>query len=193
VLREAPVQTKRWTRVQYERAIDRGIFHEDERLELLDGVLVVKEPQGDRHAVAVDLVALALRRAFGDGWLVRTQVHFASGRLSRPEPDVYVVRGSPRDYLHAAPGQPALVVEVSDSRLVFDRGPKSTIYARAGIQDYWIVNLVASEVQVCRDPGRLPPPGRGRGYRSIETFRAPSVIAPLAVPTARIAVADLLP
>ena len=188
-----PAQTKRWTRVQYERAIDRGVFHEDERLELLDGVLVVKEPQGDRHAVAIDLVALALRRAFGEGWLVRTQVHFASGRLSRPEPDVYVVRGSPRDYLRAAPERPVLVVEVSDSRLAFDRGLKGTIYALAGIRDYWIVNLVASAVQVCRDPGRLRAPGRRTGYRSIETFRAPSVIAPLAVPGARIAVVDLLP
>lgn len=192
-MRATPVQTKRWTRVQYERAIDRGIFHEDERLELLDGLLVVKEPQGERHAVALDLVALALRRAFGDGWLVRTQVHFASGRLSRPEPDVYVVRGSPRDYLHAAPGDPVLVVEVSDSRLAFDRGLKSAIYARAGIQDYWIVNLVSSEVQVCRDPGRLLLRGRGTGYRSIETLRVPAVITPLAAPDARIAVADLLP
>ena len=192
-MREAPVQTKRWTRVQYERAIDRGIFHEDERLELLDGVLVVKEPQGERHAVAVDLVVLALRRAFGEGWLVRAQVHFASGRSSRPEPDVYVVRGSPRDFLHAAPGRPVLVVEVSDSRLAFDRGLKGAIYARADIQDYWIVNLVASEVQIHRDPGRIYPPGRGRGYRSIETFRVPAVIAPLAAPNARIAVADLLP
>ena len=192
-MRTVPAQAKRWTRAQYERAIDRGIFHEDERLELLDGLLIVKEPQGDRHAVAVDLVALALRRAFGEGWLVRTQVHFASGQLSRPEPDVYVVRGSPRDYLHAAPERPVLVVEVSDSRLAFDRRLKGAIYARAGIQDYWIVNLVASEVQVCRDPGRLAPPGRGRGYRSLETFRVPSVIAPLAMPDARIAVADLLP
>ena len=130
-----PVKTKRWTRVQYERAIDRGIFHEDERLELLEGVLVVKEPQGERHAVAVDLVALALRRAFGKGWLVRTQVHFASGRLSRPEPDVYVVHGSPREYLQAAPDRPVLIVEVSDSRLAFDRRLKSEIYARAGIED----------------------------------------------------------
>jgi Uma2 family endonuclease len=188
-----PVQTKRWTRVQYERAIDRGIFHEGERLELLAGVLVVKEPLGERLAVAVDVVALALRRAFGEGWLVRTQVHFASGRLSRPEPDVYVVRGSPRDYLHAAPWQPVLVVEVSDSRLAFDRGLKGAIYARAGIQDYWIVNLVASEVQIYRDPGRLPPPGRGRGYRSTATFRVPAVITALAVPDVVIAVADLLP
>ena len=193
VLRAMPVKTKRWTRVQYERAIDRGIFHEDERLELLDGVLVVKEPQGERHAVGVDLVALALSRAFGEGWLVRTQVHFASGRSSRPEPDVYIVRGSPREYLQAAPKRPALIVEISDSRLAVDRQWKSAIYARAGIDDYWIVNLVASEVEVRRDPGRLPRPERGTGYRSIHTFRAPSVIAPLALPDARIAVADLVP
>ena len=188
-----PVKTKRWTRVQYERAINRGIFHEDERLELLDGVLVVKEPQGERHAVAVDLVALALRRAFGEGWLVRTQVHFASGPLSRPEPDVYVVHGSPRQYLGAAPRQPVLIVEISDSRLSVDRRWKSEIYARAGIEDYWIVNLVMSAVHVYRDPGRLSPPGRRTGYRSIETFRAPSAIAPLVLPDARIAVADLVP
>src|SRR5262249_35189543 len=109
-----PVPTKRWTRVQYERAIDRGVFRDDERLELLDGVLVVKEPQGERPLVSVDLVALALRRAFGAGWLVRTQAHFASGPLSRPEPDVYVVRGEPREYLRAAPRRPVLIVEVSD-------------------------------------------------------------------------------
>lgn len=193
MVRELPVPTKRWTRVQYERAIDRGIFHEDEHLELLDGVLVVKEPQGERHAVGVDLVALALRRVFGEGWLVRTQVHFAAGRLSRPEPDCYVVRGSPRDYLHGAPDQPALVVEVSDSRLAVDRGLKAAIYARRGIRDYWIVNVASSAVHVYRDPGRLPPPGRGTGYRSIETFRASAVITPLAAPDARIAVADLLP
>ena len=188
-----PIRAKRWTRAQYERAIDRGVFNEDERIELLDGVLVVKEPQGDRHAAAIDLVALALRQAFGDGRLVRAQVHFASGRLSRPEPDVYVVRGTPRDYHRAAPTNPALVVEVSDSRLAFDRHRKAAIYARTGVQDYWIVNLIDSVVEVRRDPGPLAPPERGHGYRAIETLRAPSMLSPLAAPAARISVADLLP
>ncbi len=193
MIRERTVQTKRWTRAQYERAIECGIFRDDEHLELLEGVLVVKEPQGEPHAATVDLVVLALRRVFGEGWLVRAQVHFASGRLSRPEPDVYVVQGSPRDYLRVAPRQPALIVEVSQSRLAFDRQRKSAIYARAGIRDYWIVNLVESVVEVRRDPGPLAPPARARGYRSIEIFRTPAVIAPLAAPAARIAVADLLP
>ena len=189
--RALPVPTKRWTRGQYERAIECGIFRDDERLELLDGVLVVKEPQGEPHAVAVDLVSLALRRAFGEGWLVRQQAHFAAGRVSRPEPDVYVVEGTPRDYVRKAPTAPVLIVEVSQSRLAFDRGDKSAIYAERGIQDYWIVNLVDAVLEVRRDPGRLAP--RGRGYRSIETLRPPAVIAPLARSDARIAVADLLP
>ena len=187
------VRTKRWTRVQYEHAIECGVFHEDERLELLNGLLVVKEPQGEPHAAAIDLVSLALRRAFGEGWLVRAQVHFASGRLSRPEPDVYVVRGSPRDYSRVAPVSPVLIVEVSQSRLAFDRTRKAAIYARARIGDYWLVNLVDSVVEVRRDPARLAPPARGWGYRSIETFRAPASVNPLAAPHARIAVADLLP
>jgi Uma2 family endonuclease len=187
------VATKRWTRVQYERAIECGIFRDDERLELLDGVLVVKEPQSDPHLAAIDLVAGVLRRVFGEGWLVRQQAHFASGRLSRPEPDVYVVPGSPRDYVRSAPTRPVLIVEVSKSRLGFDRRRKSAIYARAGVQDYWIVNLVDSVVEVRRDPGRLAPPSRGRGYRSVETVRPPSAITPLALPGVSIAVADLLP
>ena len=191
--RDAAVKTKRWTRAQYERAIECGIFRDDERLELLDGVLVVKEPQSDPHLVAIDLVADVLRRAFGAGWLVRQQAHFASGRMSRPEPDVYVVPGSPRDYVQAPPSRPVLIVEVSKSRLRFDRRRKSAIYARAGIQDYWIVNLVEGVVEVRRDPGRLPLPERGRGYRSSVRFAAADVISPLASPHARIPVADLLP
>jgi Uma2 family endonuclease len=184
MIRTPRVPTKRWTRAQYEKAIECGIFREDERLELLDGVLVVKEPQSEPHFVGIDLVALALRRAFGEGWLVRQQGHFAAGRRSRPEPDVYVVAGSPRDYLRAAPTRPALIVEVSQSRLAFDRGRKSALYARRGIQDYWIVNLVDRVLEVRRDPGRFAPPLRGRGYRAIETLRPPAAIAPLALPHA---------
>src|SRR5439155_9048151 len=99
----ARVRTRRWTRSEYERLIDRGVFREDERLELLDGVLLVKEPQGDPHAAAIDLVVAALRGAFGTGWLVRAHAPLALGHRSRPEPDVSVVRGSPRDYRSAAP------------------------------------------------------------------------------------------
>lgn len=187
------VRTRRWTRLEYERLIDRGIVREDERLELLGGVLVVKEPQGDPHAVAVDLAVAALRQAFGPGWLVRAHAPVALGRRSRPEPDVSVVRGSPRDYRSAAPTDPALVVEVSQTSLALDRTRKASIYARANIQDYWIVNLVERVAEVHRDPASLDPPSHGWVYRSVQRLQAAASVAPLAAPVAPIAVADLLP
>ena len=185
------VPTRRWTRIEYERMIDRGIFRDDERLELVDGLLVVKEPQGDPHAHAIDLVATALRQAFGEGWLIRHGPMALGGR-SRPEPDVSVVPGGPRDH-RRSPSNAALVVEVSHSRLAFDRTRKASMYARAGIADYWIVNLVEMSVEVRRDPRRLKTPERGWAYRSIVTLRPPATITALAAPTAPIDVADLLP
>lgn len=188
----SPIPTRRWTRVEYERMIDRGIFRDGERLELVDGLLVVKEPQGDPHAHAVDLVTAALRQAFGAGWLLRLHAPLALGGRSRPEPDVAVVPGGPRDY-RRAPRTAALVVEVSDGRLAFDRTRKASIYARAGIADYWIVNLVDMVVEVRRDPRRLDLPHRGWRYRSVTTFRPPATMTALAAPEAPIVVADLLP
>ncbi|PYN77846.1 MAG: hypothetical protein DMD96_22780 [Candidatus Rokuibacteriota bacterium] len=187
------VHTRRWTRPEYERLIDRGVFREDEQLELLDGLLVVSEPQGDSHAVAVDLVAAALRHAFGEGWLVRVHAPLALGRRSRPEPDVAVVRGSPRDYLGAAPTDPALVVEISQTSLALDRARKASIYARAGIADYWIVNLVDAVVEVRRDLVALDPARPRRVYQSVRAFGRGASLSPLASPGARIPITDLLP
>jgi len=187
------VRTRRWTRSEYERLIDRGLFREDERLELLDGLLVVKEPQGDPHAAAVDLVVAALRAAFGTGWLVRAHAPLALGLRSRPEPDVSVVYGSPRDYRRAAPTEAVLVVEVSQTSLAFDRRRKASIHARAGIPDYWIVNLVERVLEVHHDPIPLEPPRRGWAYGSVQTLQPGGSVTPLAVAAVPISIADLLP
>jgi len=185
------VHTRRWTRPEYERLIDRGVFREDEQLELLGGLLIVSEPQGDAHAVAVD--AAALRHTFGEGWLVRVHAPLALGRRSRPEPDVALVRGSPRDYLGAAPTDPVLVVEISQTSLALDRARKASIYARAGIADYWIVNLVDAVVEVHRDPVALDPARPRRRYQSVHTLDRGASLSPLAAPGARISITDLLP
>jgi len=188
-----PVRTRRWTRLEYERLIDRGVFREDERLDLLDGLLVVREPQGNSHAVAVDLVAAALRSSFGEGWLVRVHAPVALGRRSRPEPDVAVVRGSPRDYLTEAPTDPVLVVEISQTSLALDRARKASVYARAGIADYWIVNIPDRRLEVYRDPVQDPDAAFGWRYRSVETLGPEGFISPLALIGARISVGDLFP
>jgi Uma2 family endonuclease len=183
----------RWTRLEYERLIDHGFLDEDDPIELLDGLLLVKEPQHSPHRTAVLLVAKAVERAFGDGWFVQTQSPIILGDRSEPEPDVCVVRGSPRDYVDAHPRRPALIVEVAQSGLRVARGRKAAVYARAGIADYWIVNLVDGVLEVHREPARPGPARRRWGYAAIETLGADAIVAPLDAPSASIRVADLLP
>src|SRR5688572_16552517 len=137
-----PVRTRRWTRAEYDRLVDFGVLHEDESVELLGGQMVVAEPKGSRHAAAVGLTADALRAAFGTGWVIRVQAPVALDDESEPEPDVVVVAGHHRAYLDGHPARPALVVEVAESSLAFDRHYKAGLYARAGIADYWIVNVI---------------------------------------------------
>ena len=129
---ERDLRTKRWKRTEYERLVDNGIFVPGERIELIDGLLVVAEPQSSLHFAAVRLVERALARAFGEGWDVRAQGPIALDDTSEPEPDVAVVRGELRDYLDAHPADPVLVVEVSLTSLECDRVHRSSLYARAG-------------------------------------------------------------
>jgi Uma2 family endonuclease len=187
------LRTRRFSRMEYARLIAHGVLDEDEPIELLDGLLLVKEPQHSAHRTAVILVARALEQAFGPGWFVQIQSPIALDSRSEPEPDVCVVRGSPRDYVAAHPTRPAVIVEVAQSGLGLARGRKAASYARAEIADYWIVNLVDRVVEVHRQPLR-PAAARSRwGYAAIESFGADAEITPLAAPAARVRVADLLP
>ncbi len=189
---EPYLKTRRWRRVEYERLVDLGIFA-GERLELLDGLLVVREPQGSPHAAIVAQIGQVLAAAFGTGWHPRLHAPLALGEDSEPEPDVAVVAGTPRDYLDAHPSTAALVVEVADSSLRLDRRLKNGLYARAGLPEYWIVNLVDGALEVHRAPQRAADASSGWRYRSVEILRPPTTVTPLAAPHARIAVADLLP
>ena len=182
---------RRWSRGEYARLIDHGILDEDDPVELLDGLLLVKEPQHSPHRTAVLLTAKALERAFGEGWFVQTQSPIILDDRSEPEPDVCVVHGSPREYVTAHPSHPALIVEVAQSGLRLARGRKAAAYARAGIVDYWILNLVDRTLEVYREPGRSA--RRHWGYGSIVVLESSALVSPLTVAAARIRVADLLP
>jgi Uma2 family endonuclease len=191
-MKTAPLRLWRMTRTRYERLVDAGILTGDDRVELLDGLLVAREPQGSLHAMAVGLTRIALERAFGRGYHVREEKPVALDDLSEPEPDVVVVRGRLRDY-STHPSEPVLVVEVADSSLALDRLGKGGLYARAGVTDYWIVNLVDRVLEVYREPVRAPSRRGGWKYASVRLLRRSSTITPLAAPRARIRVAALLP
>jgi Uma2 family endonuclease len=186
------VRTKRWTRLEYERLIDLGAFGPEERLELIGGHLVVREPQGRPHSTGIRLVAGTLRAAFGPDWNVEAQLPVALDEESEPEPDVAVVAGGPRDYLASHPSHPALVVEIALTSLALDRGEKASLYARAGVADYWIVNLVDNLLEVYREPQADPDAPHGWRYGSTTTLRIGDVVAPLALPHRSIPVSDLL-
>jgi Uma2 family endonuclease len=163
---------RRWTRQEYERLIDHGFLDEDDPIELLDGLLLVKEPPHSLHRTAVLLVAKAVERAFGAGWFVQVQSPIILDDRSEPEPDVCVVRGSPRDYVLSHPRRPSLVIEVAQSGLPIARGRKAAAYARARIADYWIVNLTDRVLEAHREPASRGPARRHWGYASIVTTSA---------------------
>jgi Uma2 family endonuclease len=183
----------RMSRTRYERLVDAGIFGSEDRIELLDGLLVAREPQGGRHATVVALVRVALEKAFGRSFYVREEKPIALDERSEPEPDIVVVPGRPRDYLDAHPSRPVLVVEVADTSLALDRLRKGGLYARAGIADYWVINLTEEVLEVYREPAPVPSrPGEWK-YASVRLLRRNAVVTPLAAPRARIRVAALLP
>ena len=186
------VRTRRWSRIEYERLVDLGVFKPGERLELLDGLLVVSEPQNAPHATAVRAAQEALRRVFGPGWDVRPQLPVALDDDSEPEPDVAVGPGSYRDYRGAHPSRPVLLVEIADTTLGSDRR-KSSLYARADVPEYWIVNLSDAVVEVYRRPTISEPSRFGWAYAETHVLRRGEAIAPLPAPGAQIAVDDLLP
>ena len=188
-----PTRMRRWTRAEYDRLVDLGVFHEDERIELLGGHLMVREPQGSRHGVAIELADSALGIALGSGWRVRIQLPIALDEDSEPEPDLTVVAGDPRESRDQHPARPALVVEVAESSLRFDRETKGSLYARADLPEYWIVNLVDRVLEVYREPTPAPGTPGGWRYATVLVLDAAGVLAPLAAPAARIRVADLLP
>src|SRR5262245_59449196 len=189
---QPPLTVRRWKRIEYQRLVDLGAFHGDP-VELIGGQLIVAEPQGSAHATAVGAVDDALRAALPSGWIVRAQMPVALDEESSPEPDLVVVPGVRADYRGSHPTRPVLAIEVAESSLAFDRLHKGSLYARAGIADYWIVNLTDQVLDVYRDPGLDAWAPYGWRYRWLETLTPPAVIVPLALPTVRIAVADLIP
>jgi Uma2 family endonuclease len=151
---------------------------------LIDGVILEEGPMNPPHAITLELVDAALRTTFGTGWWLRKRSPWVIGQHSDLKPDLAVVPGRPRDY-REHPTTAALVVEVADASLAFDVNDKRLLYARAGISEYWVVDINGRRLLVYRDP-------QGGDYASLQTLSAADAIAPLAAPAATVRVTDLL-
>jgi Uma2 family endonuclease len=133
--------------------IDLGVLTSDDRVELIEGIVVQKMTQHPPHAVAIDYTLDALRPLLPEGWRLRQQKPIKLSD-SEPEPDLVVVRGPLQRYerRHPGPRDIALLIEVADTTLEGDRQDKGRIYARARIAVYWIVNLSDRRVEVYTEP-----------------------------------------
>jgi len=183
----------RLPRVRYERMVRNGLLDSDDKVELLDGLLVVKEPQGSLHASAVLAAHTALVKAFGPGHSIRPGLPVALDDYSEPEPDLAVVPGGPWTYRKGHPTKPLLAVEISMTSRAKDRLLKGGLYSRAGIRDYWVVNLVDEVLEVYRDPARASSCRFGWKYASVRLLKRGATVSPLAAPRSRIRVTELLP
>jgi len=164
-----------------------GILTEDDRVELIEGEILVMPPIGEGHFGHVNRFNRVFVLAFSDQAVVHIQNPVRLALRTEPEPDVVLLRYREDDYQgkFPTPDDVLLLVEIADHSLAYDQGTKRTLYARAGIQEYWIVDLVHAELFVHRDPSRAR-------YRSVQCFKHGDTIEPLAFPNVSLAVSDLL-
>jgi len=185
-MEEAEPKPHRFSVAELEQLVDAGGFAADARVELLDGELIDVPPPNPPHAGTVALIQESLAAALGQRAHVRSQSPLLAGDYSQPEPDVAVVRRDPEGYRrrHPGPADTYAAIEISWSSLAVDRGAKLRVYARAGIPEYWIVDLRAETVDVYRDPHDL-----GYGVRTVVGRGAEVALA--AFPDVRLRVDDI--
>lgn len=189
--RKESVRQRRFTKAEYYRLGELGFF-QGQRVELIGGRLMVASPQNAPHSTCVYLVEEGLQKVLGAGYMVRCQLPLDLGSTSEVEPDLAVVEGELRSYSTSHPTRAELVVEVSDTSLAYDRR-KGGLYACAGLPEYWIVNLAQRQVEFYRDPIADAGEPFGHRFASRSDLQSGGVVSPLTRPSARIAVADLLP
>jgi Uma2 family endonuclease len=183
----------KWSVARYQRMIEAGILTAEDKVELLENYVVLKMPKNPPHDGTLDLIAAALRGLVPNGWLLRVQQTIVLAD-SQPEPDVALVRGTPRSFVarHPTAADVGLLIEVADSSLLRDQRDKTRIYARAAVPVYWIVNLVDRRVEVYLQPSG---PTAVPAYAATQTYHPGDAVPLMLDGTAvgSVPVADLLP
>lgn len=143
-----------FTVAQYNRMGEAGILTEDDRVELIEGEIIEMSPIGERHAACVDVLAELFREQLQRKAIIRVQNPIQLGNYSEPQPDVTLLKRRDDFYRRAHPtaADVLLIVEVADTTLDYDRQIKVPLYARAGIAEVWIVNLMDEQVEVYAQP-----------------------------------------
>lgn len=181
-------QTRKFTVAEYYRMAEVGILGPDERVQLIEGEIIVMPPIGPGHADNVDEFNEVLARYAPGRYRVRIQNPVRLNDGSEPEPDVALLYRRPEGYgaAHPNPSDVLLVIEVADSTLEYDRQVKAHVYGRAGIPETWVRNLPEDCIERFTQPGP-------DGYTQHTVHRRGETLTPVALPDLELAVDDLLP
>jgi Uma2 family endonuclease len=179
--------TYEFTVEEYQRLLEVGIFDEDDRIELLNGNLIVMSPIGIRHANAVRRILNLFVRRYGHASEVDAQNPAIVDRKSEPQPDILLLRlGISEELVKPHPKDVLLLVEVADSSFIFDRSDKHDAYARNGIREYWLLDLNENRLHVFRQPA-------GGKYEIELILEKSDSIAPLTFPDLPVKISQMLP
>lgn len=184
---ESSIIIRRLSVEDYHQMAESGILEPGERVELVEGQIIQMAAKGTAHSAAVSRIEKLLRSRLGDQALLRFQDPIRLNDYSEPEPDVAVVHPNPIFYEdhHPTSSEVFLLIEVSDKTLKFDREVKSPAYARAGISEYWVLDVNAHKLHVYRLPS-------ANGYQSETIMSEELTVAPLAFSECTIAIKEML-
>ena len=183
----AEVETYRFSVEEFNKLGEAGIFAEDDRVELLDGEIIVMSPNGVQHAGVVMRLTSVLPRKLGDRVLLNPQNPTVVDKFSEPQPDIMLLvpRADFYSSRHPGPEDIVLLIEVSDTTLAYDRGRKLRKYAESSIAEFWIVNLKKMTIEQYREPSSTK-------YEAARIFNRGEKITVAAFPDVPFAVEELI-
>jgi Uma2 family endonuclease len=173
---------------EYHRMVDAGILRDNDRVELIAGVVLEMSPIGPRHNAAIMRANKALNRIVHDQAILGVQGSIRLDEWNEPQPDLYLLR--PKDDFYASglanPSDVMLVVEIADSSLEYDRTVKVDLYAIAGVPEYWISNIQDEEIEAYSHIVK-------HSYSKVRRFKRGETVVPGLLPDCPIPVDVLLP
>ncbi len=172
-----PPKRRRFTVDEYYKMAEVGILNRDERVELLDGEIIVMCPMGSRHSGHINRLNSLLVKALDPRCVVAVQLPVRIGKRSEPEPDLSLLKPRTDFYesAHPGPDDVLFLIEVMDSSAKLDRGRKLRLYARHGIREVWRIDLKGGLIEIHRGP-------LGETYKEKRTVARGETLSPEAFP-----------
>ena len=178
---------KVFTVQEYHKMIDAGVFSGTPNFELIEGEIVKKMVQGDYHISCVNRLTRLFSLNTSDEFILSVQNAVIISNISEPEPDIALLKF--REDFYASGKAEAedvfLLVEVSDSTLKYDREVKARLYAEAGIEEVWIVNLPRKVLEVYTEP-------KNGKYKTVKKHNKTKSVSPKSLPKIKLRVSDII-